>query len=318
MAVCNPPRGLIIDLITPLDESGRINGRGLGRLLDGVLPHVHGVLLAGPNMGEGRGLNASLREELLDKALVVVRGHVPLFCWITGTDENETLETLVLLKKRLQKRKYTGLVFWVDTPLFYHSNRGLPDYYGNAPFSSENPLVLHNDPGFIKRLDHPFKRSNIRTSILKVMAVGNEGVGGLIYLGTLDRAQNYQRAVRSRIHFRIYDGDESRFLDYPSMGGVLSAGANLSPQAWYKITNSSLHMHGEKAYPDQMRQLWETGKKLRSMIEVYRHLPVRTIKGILAERGIIETAACTPITREEEGDTARLKEAMNLIGDVPS
>ena len=58
MAVLPSPRGLIIDLITPLKKSGDIDGRGLGRHLDGVLPYAQALLLASPHIGEGKGLDA--------------------------------------------------------------------------------------------------------------------------------------------------------------------------------------------------------------------------------------------------------------------
>ena len=39
-------RGLIVDLVTPLRESGEIDGRSLGRHLDRILPHVQAVFIA--------------------------------------------------------------------------------------------------------------------------------------------------------------------------------------------------------------------------------------------------------------------------------
>ena len=100
------------------------------------------------------------------------------------------------------------------------------------------------------------------------------------------------------------------------MGGVVSAGANLSTKAWHKIATASLHMgESEKRYPDQLQQLWETGKYLRRLIDVYRSLPVPLIKQILAELGIIETPACTFKAENRGKDLARLKEVMRSHGD---
>ena len=310
MPVILPPRGLIIDLITPLKDDGNIDGRSLGRLLDRVLPHVHGVFLASPYMGEGKGLSAQQREELLEKALVVVQGRVPVLVWITGKTENETGNTLTLLEKRLKTRKYAGPVLWVDTPLYYHSNRRLTTHYQKLSSSCNFPFILHNDPKLIKERARPLKRNNIRTYILKELT-GAMSLKGLIYLGPLDRVGHYQKASRSRTNFRIYDGDESRFLDYPSMGGVVSAGANLSTKAWHKITTASLHMgESEKRYPDQLQQLWETGKDLRRMMDLYREHPVPLIKQVLAESGLIDSPACTFETAFNEKNIGPIKELM--------
>ena len=222
MKVSDPPRGLIIDLITPLNKNKDIDGRGLGQLLDMVLPHVQGVLLASPYMGEGQNLSASQIEEVFEKSLVVARGRVPILIWITRDTEEQTKETLQALSKRLETRTYEGPIFWVDAPLYYHSNRGLPFHYKNLSTMVREPFLLHNDPELIKEKAGPLKRTNIRTGILKELA-RIDSIQGVIFLGSLDRSHNYQKAVRSRSDFRIYDGGESRFLRHPSLSGLVSA-----------------------------------------------------------------------------------------------
>ena len=317
MEVSRSPRGLIIDLITPLRKGGEIDGNGLGKQLERVLPYVHALFLASPYMGEGNHLKPAQIEELLDRVMVVVRGRVPILVWISRSTEEETRETLVLLKKRLKTQNYTGPVFWVDTPLYYHSNRGLPQYYRNLFATLEDSFILHNDPELIKHLGRPLKRNNIRTSILKDLAQIDR-IQGLIFFGSLDRANHYQKAVRSRSDFRIYDGDESHFLSHPSVSGVLSRGANLSPKAWQKITTSSLNWSGDqKDYPDYLKQIWEVGGYLSNLKNIYDHFPVPIIKYILSDMGIIERSTST-VSEEDMGEKAkRIKELMAEYGDYP-
>lgn len=317
MALLPSPRGLIIDLITPFKKSGDIDGRGLGRHLDGVLPYAQALLLASPHIGEGKGLDAGLREELLDKTLGLVQGRIPLLIWITQDTEEKTKETHLLLKKRLARGKHTGQIFWVDTPLYYHSNRGLPLHYQNMSTGDKDPFLLYNDPALIKQISRPLKRFNIRTSILKELS-GIESVQGMIFLGSLDRARNYQKAVRARVNFRIYDGDESHFLTYPSLSGVVSVGANLAPRAWQKVTSSSLNLNGNQpAYPDYLQQIWELGGYLQALREIYQESPVSLIKQMLSERGVIEDPKCI-VEGEEMGEqVSRLKGLMEGHGDYP-
>jgi len=317
MEVLRSPRGLIIDLITPLKRGGDIDGRGLGKQLDRVLPHVHALLLASPYMGEGNHLKPTQREELLEKVIVVVRGRVPILVWISQNTEEETRETLALLKKRLEIRNYTGPVFWIDTPLYYHSNRGLPQHYRKLSSAAEEPFILHNDPELIKYLGRPLKRNNIRTGILKDLAQ-IDNIQGLIFFGSLDRANNYQKAVRSRSDFRIYDGDESHFLSHPSVSGVISRGANLAPKAWQKITTSSLNWSGDqKDYPDYLKQIWEVGGYLSNLKDIYDNFSVPLIKLVLSDMGIIESTTST-FREEDMGErTKRLKELMGQYGDYP-
>ena len=316
MKVSGPPRGLIIDLITPLKKDGDIDGRGLGQLLDRVLPHVQGVLLASPYMGEGENLSPPQIEEVFEKSLVVARGRVPILIWISREKEEQTKETLLLLKKRLEIRKYTGPVFWVDAPLFYHSNRGLPLHYKILSSMVKEPFLLLNDPELIKQLAGPLKRTNIRTSILKELAQ-IDSIRGLIFLGSLDRSHNYQKAVGPRSDFRIYDGGETRFLRHPSLSGLVSAGANLAPVAWQKITEFSLGQKGDRnGYPDQLQQIWELGSYLQELKDLYERLAVPLIKQILSDMGIIDSPTCTLEIKEDTGEKiGRLKELMKQHGD---
>jgi dihydrodipicolinate synthase/N-acetylneuraminate lyase len=315
MAAQSSPRGLIVDLVTPLKQNGAIDGRSLGRQLDRVLPQVQAVLIAGPGMGEGASLTAGQREELLEKTLVVVRGRVPVLVWITQDTEQKTMETLELLSKRLKKRKCKDQVCWLDTPLYYHSNRGLVSYYRNLTTSTQEPWLLHNDPGLIDRLARSFKRNNIRTAILKEI-LEIEDIHGLLYLGSLDRVANYQKATGPRPDFRIYDGDELRFLTHPSLSGVVSAGANLSPKAWSKITEASLGLSDTRGdYPDRLQQIWKTGQFLRRLLDLYSSQAVQVIKQVLSESGIIESPTCFVEARDVGREVMSVIEAMKEFGE---
>jgi dihydrodipicolinate synthase/N-acetylneuraminate lyase len=318
MEAPNTPRGLIVDLITPLKHDGSIDGRGLAKLLDRVLSHAQGVLLAGPHAGGGIQLTALQREEILEKAVVVVRERVPILVWVTRKTEQETEETILALNKRLEHRNYSGPVFWVDTPLFYHSNRGLPSLYRKMCAMGERPFVLYNDPALIRQLARPLKRNNIRTAILKEI-ISLEGVAGLIFVGALERSHHYQRASRLRPQFRIYDGDESQFLDHPSLSGVVSYGANLAPKAWQMITRSSLRLAGdERNYPGHLQHVWETGRYLRDLKEIYQKMPSVLIRAVLSDMGILDESSPGGLEETDlDGLKNRLKALMTVNGDYP-
>lgn len=314
MGVLSAPRGLIVDLITPLKENGSIDGPGLGRLLDRILPFAQAVLLASPCMGEGKDLDISNRLELLEKAMVVIRDRVPALIWVTQEEEEKTASTILALRKALEHRRHPGDIFWVDTPLYYHSNRGLPTLYRKLCSIVTEPFILHNDPELIKGLDKRLKRNNIRTTILKQLT-SLEGIAGLIFSGSFERAQNYQRACHGHPQFRIYDGDEARFLEHPSMSGIVSAGANLAPKAWQRITQSSLQLgSGQDHYPDYLQQVWQLGGYLRRLKEVYGRMPVPIMKEVLAEMGIIETSRCTQPRVDVQESKAEIMELMASVG----
>ena len=202
----------------------------------------------------------------------------------------------------------------MDTPLNYHSNRGLPDYYRELQTLVNFPLVLHNDPEAV-HTTRTFKRHNIRTAVLKEL-VQIEGIVGLIFSGSLERSHHYQRACRGRQHFRLYDGDEKRFLEHPSMGGVVSVGANLAPVAWEKITQSSIQLHAHREnYPDRLQQIWESGDYLKRMVSLYGQLPTPIIKAVLAQTGVIQSPEMLRSEKIDDGVTNALKKLMKDFGD---
>jgi len=286
-----PPKGLIVDLITPLYDTGIIDKKSLHNLLKRVLPHVDGVLLGSPRVGEGRSLGLDHKVDLLESALALIGDDTPILFWITGESSEGTKKILAELEDLLRTGDYRGNVFWLDSPLYYHSNRGLYRHYEELTSLADNPLVLHNDPGLIELLDRPLKRSNIRTSIVKDLGV-MEGITGLVFCGSLVRVTNYQKSLSRRSDFRVYDGDETRFLEHPSMSGIVSMGANVAPRMWSTVTRSSLGIREDK----DPGRLFELGALLRDLLMIYRKNPVRIIKKALFDLKVIDSLACTAKT----------------------
>lgn len=284
------PRGLIADLITPLKADCSVDREGLKRLVGRLRPHVQALLVGSPYGGEGLHLTPDQRLDLVEAVLGLPRGPMPLLVWVTGRSEPETRGTLRELQRMARTAEEAGPVGWVNLPLYYHSNRGLAEHYRDLTGEIHAPTLLHNDPRLIKALERPLKRTSIRTHILAELS-RLPLVAGIIFFGSLQRAHHYQRAAR-RPGFRIYDGEERRFLDTPSRSGVLSVGANLAPSAWAHLTRSSLAMGDPVPAPDSLEQTWRIGRALRDLAEALPVNPAPAVKELLFQAGIIETSTC--------------------------
>ena len=314
MGYSSAPRGLIVELITPLKNEA-IDGAGLKKLLARVLPHAQALLLASPRHGEGEPMEMAMRDVLLKNAIDAAMGHpLSIFMWVSGKTEAQTRQNILALQESIGERHPDGGLFWVDTPLAYRSNRGLPDYYRELQAILTVPIILHNDPDCV-HATRTFKRHNIRTAVLKEL-VRIEKISGLIFSGSLERAHHYQRACRKRKDFRIYDGNEKPFLEHPSMGGVVSVGANLAPETWERITQSSIQLHAHREnYPDRLQQIWESGDYLNSMVALYKLTPTATIKTILSDMGTIGTPEMLMPVEIEHDNIKALRTLMNDFGD---
>jgi dihydrodipicolinate synthase/N-acetylneuraminate lyase len=281
-----PPKGLIISLPSPLDEKGGIDRVSLSRLIDRVLPFADGLFIGEPLAGEGLFLSHPLRTELLLAAIPMAAGRKPLFLSPTAATAEETLSTVETVSQAASAAACLDHLFWVDLPLWYHSNRKLPQFYEEWAKRTSCPILLYNHPQMISRLNRSLKRSNIRTAVLKSLAE-NEQIVGLIQAGELKRTIHYQRALRARRDFRFFDGEEDSFLNSPSSSGVVSFGANLLPAEWKEIVAASLDLSED---PARNLLLLKRSHKLRALHHALGLYPAKNIKTVLHRLGVIERA----------------------------
>lgn len=293
------PRGLICSLALVPNPDNTDVFLGLESLITRLQPAVAGLFLDpmfwSPDASQCGPVSSSLLEEVIG---MVVPG-LPLWVRITGTSAEQTLHICRQLETVCRRLNYRGPLAWVDTPLFYHSNRGLPDHYRHLLADTEFSLIADNDPQLIRMIGDKAKRKNIRTAVMKKLAQEPRLVG-LIHRGDLQRAMNYQRAVREHNNLLVYDGGESSFLQRPSASGVVSVGANLLPYEWRTVTLASLNLddsHLEQG--GRFRHLWESGQRVRTLLQYYDHAPARIIPAVLAAWGMIRQNG-QPLTPEDQ------------------
>ena len=281
-----PPKGLIVAMVTPFDEKGRIDRASLHRLIERVLPFCDSLMIGEGLIGEGLSLPNSVRRDLLLAAVEAVSGKKPIFLCPTASNTEDTLNNIQTLSKELNGSPGKESLFWVDIPLWYHSNRKLPQLYQEWTNCTSFPILLYNNPLLIGKLNCSLKRSNIRTAVLKRLAE-NEQIVGLIQAGDLKRTIHYQRAVRARRDFRFYDGNEKNFLNGPSSSGVLSGTANILPSEWSEIVTASLKISED---PTRNLLLLRQSQKLRELSQVLQKNPVLNLKFALHRLGLISQA----------------------------
>jgi hypothetical protein len=299
------PRGLICSLALVPNPENRSVYRGLESLIARLQPAVEGLFLDPMFWCPDANCCGPASSSLLEEVIGLAPTDLPLWVRITGTSAEQTIHICHQLENVCRRLKYRGPLAWVDTPLFYHSNRGLPEYYQSLLADMEFNLIVDNHPQLIRKIGDTTKRKNIRTAVLKKL-VQEPRLVALVHRGDLRRGINYQRAVRSRSDFLVYDGTESNFLKRPSSSGVLSIGANLLPYEWRTITLASLNMEDSHfGQASSFRHLWEAGQRVRTLQKHYKHAPVPIIPAVLAAWGLISD--------KTEGLTHEQKRATEII-----
>jgi dihydrodipicolinate synthase/N-acetylneuraminate lyase len=288
-----PPAGLIIDLVTPLAGDGALDAPGLARLVARVLPAADGLLAGSPLAGEALDLPLATRRELFARLLPLVAGRVPLFFGITGAALEETRDLAAWVEAETRRQGYGGPLFLADAPLWYHSNRGLPQTCQALLADIPLPLILLNLPQVVRRRGIRFKHLNIRTHVFKKLAA-LPGVQGLIYQGEMRRFLHYHHAAAARPGFAFYETDETRFLTRPGAWGVVSGGAQLLPRAWQQVTRACLHPEEAADDPPRRYALWDLGNRVQQVSRFCQSQPVPLWKKVLAAQGVLASPATAP------------------------
>lgn len=292
-----PPEGLVVELVTPLTPDGSLDETSFYRLLERVRPAADGLVLAGPAAGEGLAQSVPGKLALLRAALQFGLAPLPLFLSITGPTSEDTRQCARGVWEVLVRFPYDGPVFLADLPLWHHSNRGLPQFYRALLQEVPLPLVLLNLPAVVGRRAPLWKHRNLRTQVVKKLA-GLPAVVGLIYDGSLRRFLNYHLASLARPLFAFYEADEVRFLTRPGAWGVVSAGAQLLPEVWRRVSRACLHPEEIGESVSRRQQLWEDSARLVHLARLYRAAPAALLKSALKDQGVLASDAVLPDTHQ--------------------
>lgn len=289
-----PPKGLICPLVTPLKRGTRLDTAALEKLIRHVGPSVDGILLGDMIYGEGEALDIKTRLDLFSSGLDLIRGKWPVFLTITSKNRRETANIRELAEATVKRMDYSGPLFWFDTPIYYHGNRGLPGWYQSILQQTAFGILLANRPEWVKHSKPLIKHKNVRTHVFKKIAAIKQ-VKGLVFSGSVKRSIHYRKAAGIRRDFRFYDIDEYAFMKQPSTHGVVAVGANLLSEAWQTVTASCLNTH-EVQNSDDRRQILETAGMLETCYMLYIHNPPALLKRLLQIVGVLPSDDLAPGT----------------------
>jgi dihydrodipicolinate synthase/N-acetylneuraminate lyase len=298
------PRGLVCPIVTPLKTGDQVDITALDRLIEHAGTGADAILVGDVFWGEGLVLSPETRLEMVSAALTIIQGRWPVLITITSQSTKATRALLIRIETFVEGSGYGGRLFWVDYPVYYHSNRGLPQWYASISSQTSTPFLLGNHAGLVDRRKRPVKHKNIRTSVLKKLSQ-MDVIQGLIFTGSLKRSTHYHKAVRLRRDFKFYDGDEMVFVKQPGADGLVAGGANLLPQAWQDMTASCLNQCDvQQQYADHTRQMLETGVMLQAFHDIYTKNPAPVMKEMLRVAGVLPNARTAlktpPITHAQK------------------
>lgn len=133
--------GLTTALATPFDPQGQVDLEAWEQLLQQQLSAgVQGLVVAG-STGEAASLTEREYESLLQAAVSLVAGHVPI---LAGTGLSSTSKTIALTRRAANAGADYALV--VTPPYVRPTQRGLVAHYQAVAEASSIPIVVYNVP----------------------------------------------------------------------------------------------------------------------------------------------------------------------------
>lgn len=236
------PEGIIIPVITPVDERGRFNERVYRRLIDYWAENgIDGVFPFGTT-GEFYAFDNATYRYVLDVTVDAVRGRMKVYAGANHI----TTAGVVELARIAQDAGVDALS--VLTPMFVsQTQEELKAYYTTVAASTDLPIVIYNNR----------PKTNVQVAPETVAALSQVPniVGVKDSTGDMTNTEEYLRLTRDMPDFSVLVGRDTLILAglvYGASGAITSC-ANIAPALAVAIYRGYLAGDMEKALDAQFR-----------------------------------------------------------------
>jgi 4-hydroxy-tetrahydrodipicolinate synthase len=217
-------RGIVPALITPLDETGRVDEVSVHALVDfQVAAGVHGLLVLG-STGEGPLLPANEKVRLVRSTVEAARGRLPVMVGIAHSSPAESVAFG-------QQAHAAGANALVTTPPFYFlsSQSEVLDYFRYLRPRLDLPLITYDVPSAVK--------TKLAASTVRALAEAGLVIGIKDSSGDLAGFRDMLIATQHLAEFHALTGSE-HYVDAAMLvgghGGVLGL-ASVIPETYVAI-----------------------------------------------------------------------------------
>lgn len=214
--------GTGVALVTPMQEDGSIDLKGLEKLIDYVLEGQVDYLVVMGTTAESPVLSWEEKMSVLDHSLHYVNRRVPIVLGLGGNNTTEILQKL----PEVDRKDLTAIL---SVSPYYNrpAQEGILYHYQAIAKHSQLPIVLYNVPGRTG--------SNIDANTTLKLAKEEKIVG--MKDATADMNQIATIAKSKPDNFSLLSGEDSLALPAMSLGaeGVISVIANFLPKEFSEM-----------------------------------------------------------------------------------
>ena len=287
-------KGSLVALVTPFDESNRVDYAALKRLIEFHVSEGSNGLVIGGTTGEAATLSRGEHVELIARAVEFVAGRLPV---IAGTGSNWTAQTidLSLAVGDSGIDAYLIVVPYYNKPV----QEGMYQHFAAIADSVSKPVMLYNVPGRTGS-------DMLPPTVARLAAHGNI-FGIKEATGDMDRQQEILDTVGD--DFMLYSGDDFTVLPFLEQGGhgVVTVSGNVVPSALARLC--ALAAAGKLT---EAKALDDTLQPLNKALFVESN-PI-PVKWAVSQMGLIPPYLRLPMTEFNEQYHEKMRLAMTTAG----
>jgi len=216
-------KGVATALVTPMDETGAVDYAAFERLINWQIDQgINGLVVCGTT-GESSTLTDEEHREVLEFALKVNAGRVPM---IAGTGSNDTAYAIELTKFACEIG-YDAIL--LVTPYYNKTTqRGLVAMYSAIADASTKPVILYNVPS----------RTGVNIEPATYAALADHPNIAAIKEASGNISKLVETAMLVDGKLDIYSGNDDQIVPILACGGVgvISVLSNVIPAETVKMT----------------------------------------------------------------------------------
>jgi 4-hydroxy-tetrahydrodipicolinate synthase len=287
-------KGSLVALVTPFDESNRVDYASLKGLINfHVGAGTDGLVIAGTT-GEAATLTRSEHIDLIARAVEIADGRVPV---IAGTGSNSTQQTIDLS----QAVADTGIDAYLLVVPYYNKpvQEGMFRHFTAIAEAVDKPIMLYNVPGRTG--------SDMQAETVARLARHERIFGIKEATGDIGRLKAIQVLVDD--DFMFYSGDDFTAREFLEAGGhgIVTVSGNVVPAAISRLCQ--LVASGQSA---KAKELDDTLQPLNDALFAESN-PI-PVKWALCEMGLIPQYLRLPLTELAEQYHEQMRAALAKAG----
>jgi len=295
-----PLRGIVVPMITPLNDFDTLDNQGLEKLIEHLLAGgVHAIFILGTT-GEGPALSYRLRTEIIQKSAKLINGQVPLLVGITDTSFVEAVKVANVAAEA----GADGLVL-AHPPYFPAAQPEILNYLEHIAKELPLPMFLYNMPSHTKLVFEP-KTVRAAADIDGIVGL-KDSSAKMVYFHEL------QRECADKPDFSLLVGPEELLAETVLLGGHggVNGGANMKPKLYVDLYNASVERDYDKIRTLHKEVMAISGKIYN--VGAYSCY-LRGLKCAMSCMGICSDALSEPFRPFGKEDRATIQQYVDELG----